>query len=213
MSEKKTRNMSAKGWLHKTTTKAAASADGFIKAHREWLETGSLAELTSPILAKIDSRELMPTPGLEALKAVVLGYMIASETAKGEEAMRKRDEEPAITKPWTATIYDKDGQIATKINEQGKEVDLFEKFDQPQDAEGWTDRRLFDGQPDWFGVVQSTTMTNKHGEALSTTVLRVDALARMLRKKKGPVMDRPKSTSKLSWGAKVKNSVSKFSHG
>lgn len=214
MSDKKERAMTPKGFLHKTTTKAAASASAFLEAHRAFLETGELASLTSPILRQVDDRSLMPTPALEAIKAVVLGHILALETQKVEERLASGENGTRTPKNWLATIYDKEGNICTRVKEDGKEVSIQQEFDQPQEADRWVDRRLFEGQTDWFGVVSHTTKTNKDGEPLSVTITRTDALARILAKKAGPVMKgQAKSSGKLGWGVKTRPSHAKFSHG
>lgn len=215
MSEKKERNMTAKGFLHKAGTKAAASAAAFLSQHRAWLETGTLASLTSPILRKLDDRELMPTPALEAIKSVVLGHMIASEIRKGEEAMAKAQEgSTKAPKNWIATIYNAKGEVCTRTNAKGEVEDLEESFDLSQEADRWTDRRLFEGAPDWYGIVAHVSLKNKEGDPLSTVIMRNDAIARIMKAPKGAVMRKTGgSTSKLSFGVKAKNDVSKFSHG
>jgi hypothetical protein len=215
MSEsKKERVMSPKGFLHKSTTKAAASAAAFLAQHRAWLETGELAKVTSPILAKVDSKDLMPTPALEEIKVVVLNHMIASEIRKGEEQMAARENGPESTpKNWIATIYTAKGEVATRVNAKGEVEDLEESFDLSQEADRWTDRKLVEGATDWFGVITHATMTIK-GEPFSTTVTRNDAMARVLRVGKGPVMKpQAKGTGKLSFGVKVHNDRSRFSGG
>jgi hypothetical protein len=235
MSEsKKERVMSPKGFLHKSTTKAAASAAAFLAQHRAWLETGELAKVTSPILAKVDSKDLMPTPALEEIKVVVLNHMIASEIRKGEEQMAAREAGPQSTpKNWIATIYTAKGEVATRtkvweenvevVNAQGERTikkvqkseveDLEESFDLSQEADRWTDRKLVEGATDCFGVITHATMTIK-GEPFSTTVTRNDAMARVLRVGKGPVMKpQAKGTGKLSFGVKVHNDRSRFSGG
>jgi hypothetical protein len=215
MSEsKKERVMSPKGFLHKATTKAAGSAMAFLAQHRAWLETGELAKVTSPILAKVDSKDLMPTPALEEIKVVVLNHMIASEIRKGEEQMAAREAGPQSTpKNWIATIYTAKGEVATRVNAKGEVEDLEESFDLSQEADRWTDRKLVEGAPDWFGVITHATMTVK-GEPMATTVTRNDAMARVLAPAKGPVMKpQAKGTGKLSFGVKVHNDRSRFSNG
>lgn len=212
---KKERVMSAKGFLHKATTKAAASAGAFLATHRAWLVTGDLASLTRPILSKLDSKEIMPTPALEAIRAVVLGHMIAGEIRKGEEAMNRREEqENASPKNWTATIYNPKGEIQTRINAKGEVEDLQQSFDKAQEADGWTDRKLVEGASDWFGVISHATMVNRQGDPISTTVMRIDAMARVFKQAKGAVCkSQVKSAGKLSFGVKVKENRSRFSGG
>jgi hypothetical protein len=222
MSDK--RVMTVKGFLHKTTTKAAASASAFLEAHREFLSTGDVASVTLPILAKVDAKELMPTPALEAIKKAVFQHMIVKETAKAEAHItRLANSDPndptssqPNTKTWTATIYNADGEIATKLVQKGEESieeELIAYFDHPQEADRWVDRRLFDSVPGCFGVVNHNTITNKHGDMLSTTITRGDAISRMLSKKPGAVMRQNKPSGTLGWGVKSRPSISKFSHG
>lgn len=209
----KERKMTAKGFLHKAGGKI--SAEGFLAQHRAWLETGELASLTSPILRKLDDKEILPTPALEAVKAVVLGHMIASEVRKGEEAIAKR--EAAGEKPkknWVATIYNAKGEVCTRQNAKGETEDLEESFDNSSDADRWTDRRLFEGAPDWYGIVSHTSLINKEGEPLHTVVMRDDAIARILKTPKGPAVRRTGgSTSKLSFGVKATQDRAYFSRG
>lgn len=211
MSERK---MTPKGFLHKATTKAAVSAASFLAQHREWLETGELAQFTSPILRKLDDRQILPTPALEEIKVVVLSHHLAQETAKAEAAMEKAAQ-PQVRKNYIVTVYNAKGEIQTRKNANtGEDMDLRETFDLSSQAEGWADRRLFDGASDWFAVIEHTKMTDRDGNPLATTVMRDDAIARILRAKKGPVMkSKPQSTSKLSFGVKAKGDHFQFSRG
>lgn len=211
--QKAERKMTEKGFLHKCTTKAAASAGAFIEAHRQFLKTGSLATVTEPILAKIDSKELMPTPGLQEIRDVVFAHMMAKEIERAEESL-ERTNEPRIPKNWCAAIYDKNGSPLTKLKGE-KEIELVEEFDHPQDADRWVDRRLVDGEPGCFGVVHHTTLVGKNGDLISSTILRGDAFARVFQKKRQPVLDKPKSTGGggLGFRPKAQQSTAKFSHG
>lgn len=212
--DKKIRVMSAKGFLHKSTTKAALSAAAFLQTHREWLTTGDLAIMTSPILAKVDSKELMPTPALEEIKVVVLNHMIASEIRKGEEQMEAREAGPTSNpKNWIATIFDSQGKIQTRINAKGEKEELKTSYEMMQEADRWCDRRLVEGASDWFGtVVHATMVSPKTGDPISFTITRGDAMARQFAATKGPVMKaQSRSTGKLSFGVKVKEDRSRFS--
>lgn len=212
---KKERVMSPKGFLHKTTTKAAASATAFLSQYREWLSTGEVAIVTAPILAKLDSKELMPTPALNEIINAVYTHMVVSEIRKGEEAMARREAGPQSTpKNWIVTVFDKNGKVATRINAKGEVEELTKSFDLGQDADRWADRRLVEGEPDCIAVVQHATILNKHGEPLSQTILRGDAMARAFKVQGGPVMRKTGgTTSSLSFRPKAHNDVSKFSHG
>jgi hypothetical protein len=208
MSERK---MTPKGFLHKANGKIGPAA--FLAQHRAWLETGELAYFTSPILRKLDDAEVLPTPALDEIKAVVLAHHLASEVAKGEAAMEKAGQ-PQTSKNYMATIYDSKGNVCTKLNDKGKEVPLRQSFDSGSDADGWVDRRLFEGESDWFGTVASTKLFKADGDPFTITVCRQDAIARILKQKKGSVMkSKPQSASRLGFGVKAKQSHCHFSKG
>ena len=210
MSDSKKRNMSIKGWLHKSSGKVSATA--FLAAHREWLLSGDLSPVTSPILVKLDSKEILPTAALMDLRSVLLGHMVAKEAAKAEDDLL--NPKGGTRKPWLATIYDAKGNIQTRVKEDGSVEDLQKGFDKSSDADRWCDRRLFDGAPDWFGTVSHTTLCNKEGDPLSTVIMRDDAISRILRQPKDAVMKvKSKTTDKLSFGVKVHNDHSTFSGG
>jgi hypothetical protein len=213
---KKPRAMTVKGFLSKASKQGVGSAAGFIKQHREWLTTGSLAAATLPILTKLDACEIYPTPALEMLSTVVLGHHYAAVQAEHEEAQVQAEEAPrGSSKKWVATIYNAAGQVQTRINPKGEEEDLTKGFDLEQDANRWVDRRLFDGCPDWFGTVVSTCMVDTKGDALSTVILRADAIARILKQPRGPMVRQPpKGGSRLSFGIKnAKTTRVEFSRG
>lgn len=210
------RRMSVKGFLYKSTTKAAASAAGFIAAHRAWLETGDLAEVTSPILRLMDERQLFPTPALDLLKEAVLTHHLRVETAKAEQRLLGAEDEagPSVKKPWVARIFDAKGNLVQDHNTKGELRDLEETFAMASDADRWTDRRLFEGAPDWFGVIQHTTILRADGEPITSVVMRQDAIARILKQPKGAVSKKTGSRdNKLSFGVKVSQSRCHFSHG
>lgn len=211
--EKKERAMTPKGFLHKSTTKAANSALAFLNQHRAWLLTGELAKSTMPILAKVDSGELMPTPALPMIQKAVMDHMHEESKRKGEESMRKAAEGPE-PKNWIATILNSKGEVCTRINAKGEVEDLTTSFEKSNDADRWCDRRLVEGAPDWYGVVHHATMTNKDGEPISTVILRGDAMARVLATSKGPVMKQTsKSAGALSFRPKARPDHFHFSKG
>ena len=206
MTEKK-RNMTERGFLHKASGKVSAIA--FIAQHRLWLESGDLASFTLPILRKLDSKDLLPTPALEEISAVVLGHMLAKETARTVS-----ESKPKVSKPWQATVYNAKGDIVTRINSEGNEELLQKGFDSCSDADRWCDRRLFEGASDTFGVVNHTSITTKNGELLATTIMRGDAIARILKAPKSPVMKaQSKSKGGLGFGVKAHEDRSTFSRG
>lgn len=218
MADKKARGMTVKGFLSKAAKQGAGSAMGFIAQHREWLEAGTLGEVTKPILVQLDARQVYPTPALEMLSAVVLGHHYAQAQVQHEAAQEVSAEAaPRVSsKKWVATIYNAEGVVQTRINAKGEDEELTKAFDLDQDANRWCDRRLFDGAPDWFGVVASTCMVDGNGDAIATVIMRQDAIARILRKPfSAPVVRQPpKGGSRLSFGIKnAKTTRVEFSRG
>lgn len=210
------RQMTAKGFLHKAGTKAAFAAQAFLLSHREWLTTGELAQVTSPILAKLDEK-LISVPGivpgvaaqesLQEIKTAVLNHMIQADALKAEAAMEKAQEK-GVEKNHIATILDGHGVICTRTKEDGTEEDLIKGFDLPQDAMRWIDRRLFDGASDWNGNLVHT-QTNQEEQ-----IIREDSIARILKQPRGPVIKpQSKSTPRLGFGVKAKQSTASFSRG
>jgi hypothetical protein len=200
------RKMTIKGFIHKANGKIGATA--FLAAHREYMLSEELAPITAPILVKIDKGEVMPTPGLEEIKQALFQHMMVSTANKGVERAQKV-QAAGGEKPYLATVYDGEGKIATKKNDKGEVVELQKTFAMPQEAEGWTDRRLEEGEPDWRGEVVAT-----HMNMITTHITREEALKRILRKKGGTTGGKAPSTSGgLSWGVKSKPSRATFSHG
>ena len=210
METKKPRKMSCRGFLHKASGRV--SADAFLASHKAWLLTGDLADFTAPILTALDEKDMLPTPALQAITDVVLAHMLATENAKAENALLN----PKVAKvmPWMATIYNAKGEVQTRVKEDGSIEDLQKGFEKSSDADRWVDNRLFDGCPDWYGTVSHTTIINRHGDPLSTIILRDDSIARKLQLPKGAVMKaHSQTTSKLSFGVKCGNDRAIFSKG
>lgn len=202
MSDKKVREMSPKGFLHKSSLNAAKSATAFLEKHREWLVTGELAEATKPILSKMDCKEIMPTPALQEIRQAVLNHMLASDMKKSLEVKIRE----VVEKNHIATIFTKEGDIK-KVLVNGKEVELRQDFNLPQEAQRWADRRL-DSNPDCYATVVSTK-TNSYEE-----FSREDSMKRLYGYKPGPVMKGArKSTSRLSFGVKASQDHAHFSRG
>lgn len=201
------RVMSCKGFLFKAGTKAANSATAFLSQHREWLTTGELAQVCSPILAKVDSKELMPTPALNEIKVAVLNHMLIMDAQKAEKSMNG-ETSSASSKNVLAQVFNADGTIATRVKKNGDVEDLIDNFNLGQEAMRWVDRRLFDAAPGCYATV---THMNP---AFEDTITRDEAIERILRKPKGAVLKASsKSTSKLSFGVKVKQDTANFSRG
>lgn len=205
--EKKERKMTPKGFLHKTTTKAANSAIAFLAQYREYLTTGELASSTSPIIAKVDAGELLPTPALKEIQYAVMTHIIESDSKKLEAVSEQVSGKTGTRKPWRASIYDAAGVLQTRINAKGESEDLVKGFDLGQEADRWADRRLFEGTHGWYAVVEHTTIPN-----ISSRIERGDAMARLLKQPKGPaIQQKGKSTKTLGFGVKAKQTRVTFS--
>ena len=198
------RNMTEKGFLNKAKGKVSATA--FLAQHREWLTTGTLAQFTTPILAKLDSGDILATPALGEVKVAVMNHLIASQILAAQKSMQA-SENRATSKPYTATIYDGMGNVCTRTTDEGEVKELISNFEDFMSAERWSDRRLFDGAPDWNGVVV-------HNPSQRTSpVNRDESFGRILKRSKGAVCKKTASSGKLSWGMKVKGDHFNFSRG
>lgn len=210
---KKEKPMTPKRFLRLAS--GAKSAIGFLAAHREFLETGELADITSPILAKVDDKALMPTPALQEIQAVVWGHIMAEDLAKAEASLLKGSKSPSTKKdlPFEARIVDEAGNVMFRVSESGKEVELIETFLMPQDAERWVHRQLFNGAPNWIGKILWAKCPIEQFK--ERTISRETAMEVTLRKGPSPLMHVTKvgSSGGLGFGVKVKQTVAKFSRG
>jgi hypothetical protein len=198
--------MSVKGFLRKSTT--AKSALGFLAAYRDYMVNGELAPVLSPIVDKVDSGELMPTPAVSLISHAVMAHIIACDQQKLEKAIEAKEDGPTSTKPWLTTIYNSSDVVQTRLNAQGEEEDLIKGFGDASSADRYADRNLIECSSDCYAVVESTTMK------VRTVILRADAMARLLRNKKGPVIhQKGKSTKRLGFQMTCKESRARFSNG
>ena len=210
--------MGPRGWLNKSMhLSGKKTAEGFIAEHREFLEQGELASLLSPILAAVDSKDLLPTPALTAMQNLVLGFVLESEIKAGEKAMAKGAEggSTGTRKPWVATIFDKFDRVVSQIDESsGEPHDLIQGFDFAQRAEGWVNRKLFAGEPGMYGLVQHATITIK-GEPLTSRIERDERVfSAMMPRKPGAFMKNTASkSSALSFRPKASTTRVTFSKG
>jgi hypothetical protein len=206
---KKERNMTEKGFLHKSNGKIAA--DAFLAQHRAWLETGELAMVTTPILRKLDDKEVLPTPALDEIRTVVFNHMIAKAAAKAEDSILnpKTGGRSAAPKNWVSKILNEKGEIQTRVTEKGETEELEKGFDLSSDADRWSDRRLVECSSDCYAVVSHSMMP------IETIIRRDDAMSRIFKIAKGPSMKaQPKGGSgRLSFGVKVKEDRARFSSG
>ena len=203
------RRMSLKGFIAKTQQKAAHNAAGFLAQYREWLETGEVASLTSPILAKLDAKEILPTPALSEITGVVFAHMMAQESIKAEASLKKSNE-PKEEKPVVATVYTAKGEIA--VDNEGK--DLQKGFALVQEGERWLDLRLVEAGPDYVGTVIQTRVKDRNGATMAIEVTREEAFARVYKDRKLASHKKTGvSMSKLGFGVRAKNDRFHFSHG
>lgn len=214
--DKKEKKMTEKMFLHRSGTRAANSASAFISANRDFLLTGKLAQVTHPIIERIDSGSLMPTPGLQEIRNAVLNHMLNQEVEAAKKALEIQEEQGSTTggsNPYTATILDVNGNVCTKINDKGEEVRLIKSFNDGEHGRNWCDLRLFEGASDWHGEITHQSITIK-GEQWKTIVERPDSIARLLKKKKSAITTQPRTTtSRLGFGSKVKQDRASFSRG
>ncbi len=217
--QKKQRKMTPKWFIAQAAKQGARSAEGFIAAHREFLTTGSLATFTAPVLAKLDAKEIYPTPCLNMLTDVVLGHMLAQQQVQQEDEAAQIEAEALgggqTVKPWTATIYRADGTIWEVITPKGDTKKVKQNFALSQQADRWVDLRLVDSPPDCHGEIESNTMHKADGTPIKTVTERMDAFARVFKKKGLPTM-RKTSTggNRLSFGIKnAKDTRVEFSRG
>lgn len=219
--QKKQRKMTPKWFISQAGKQGARSAEGFIAAHREFLLTGTLAQFTAPVLAKLDAKEIFPTPCLNMLTDVVLGHMLAQQQVQQEDNQAQIEQEvlagagAQTVKPWTAAIYRADGTIWEVITPAGETKKVKQNFALSQQADRWVDLRLVESPPDCHGEVESNAMHKADGTPIKTITTRTDAFARVFKKKGQPTM-RKTSTggNRLSFGIKnAKDTRVEFSRG
>jgi len=195
--EKKARNMTLKGFVHKASS--AKSAMGFLAAHAEFIRKyDDLATL----LDSYEKGKEIATAVLTQIRDRAFVRMVDEEIAAAK-AKSQNVREPKV-KNYTVTIWCKDGsQVAEGVSEG---------FTLMQEAEGWADRRLFEDASSVYAEVVST-MIGKNGP-ITWRIERGDAIARVLKSKRGPVMKgQSKSAGSLSFRPKVKEDHFYFSRG
>jgi hypothetical protein len=194
-----TRNMTAKGFFKKSESKAAASVEAFLAAHKEWLLNGEASYCTAPVVARLDAGELLPTPALQAIREAVMGHLMLIDmlgaTDRKEEAEEKKSAAPKTPKPFIAYILD-----------EYKNVMLKKGFDLPQRASEWVDRRLVENGSECSGEVAHK---GKPWEAIT----REESLARILGTRKSSQVCKSMGSSDGNWRMACKPSKAIFSHG
>ena len=211
------RKMTPKMFLFRA--RSTKSAIAFIAAHREFLETGELASITSPILRRMDDKEVYPTPALEELQQVILNHVLQAQVqqaeSKMEAAVKANQTQDKPKDAWIASVYNTKRELMTRFTESGEEQDLRKGFQLSGDADRWCDRRLvLDGEPDWFAEVESTLLHKANGDPFVTVITRDDAMSRFFRRKKQPFTRKTGISSKsLKWQPKAKQDRFSFSAG
>lgn len=201
------RPMTPKMFLYRSNA-AKVSAIAFLAAHRAFLETGELAEVTSPILRMLDESTLLPTPALDLIREAVTVHTIRVEAEKAERRLLESldgESQGKTVKNWIACVYDSKGNPIE---------DLEKSFELASDADRYVDRKLFDGASDWYGVVSHSRIMRADGDPISNIILRQDAIARILKIKKGPMSKKTGTRDgKLSFGVKAHQDHAHFSRG
>lgn len=230
----KTNEMSAKRFA-RAKLSGKTTAEAFLEAHRNFLNKHTFL---APILEAYDSKDILPTPTLQACQAALFDHAFACELKTAEHKIaqavapkvirrgEKKDTSTKKKKGYTITVmvktYDRDNNVIgeevgkirrVKEDENGKkfaEEDdaIFEK-ETFGDAQRKADRALFLLENSLHAIIE-----NNVGEPIKTSIPRTDAIARMLPKSKSPfskVMGA--NTSKLGFGIKAKNDHCSFSRG
>ena len=84
--EKKTRPMTVKRFINAKLS-GRTTADGFISAHLEFLRNHTFL---NPILEAYESKELLPTPTLQALQQALFTHMVESDALKAKLATQEK---------------------------------------------------------------------------------------------------------------------------
>jgi hypothetical protein len=118
--------------------------------------------------------------------------------------IKQSNRQAKATKNWTATIYDHHGLIVR--NSKGDF--LIKDFERCSESQNWIDLRLAEGDSDNYGEL-------KHNHSMMNEKIdRDDSLARIYKKKKGPVYHTVKASSKnLGFDWKMHESRCEFSRG
>jgi hypothetical protein len=205
---KKIRLISPKGLLHKANI--AKSALGFLAANQEYMRTGELSSVLTPILDQVDAGDILPTPALSLIAEATINHITAVEQRKLLEAKERGFAPQKSSANWVATIYDSKDQVATRIKENGETEELMKGFDKAGDADRWMDRHLSSSEVESgsYGKI-----AHSHSSVVSL-VNRDDALMRFFKAGKSPIMKvQGKSSGSLTNKMRVKADRSTFSAG
>jgi len=203
---KQSKLLTPKSFLRKAS--AAKSAIGFFAQYREYITTGELAPLLSPILAKVESKQVLPTPALNELGQAILSHILAIEVARSEQKNDGHSRGTSKPKNWTVSILNSKDEIQTRFNLKGEEEELVKGFDKVSEGDRWADIRLVECASDCYARVNHSSMK------VDTIITREDAMARIFRKPKSAICaHRSQTTSSLSFRPHAKESKASFSRG
>lgn len=198
------RAISIKGFVSKATS-TSLTAQGFLAQYREYLTTGEVANIASPILAKVDTGELAPEIGLENITNAIFSHMMNLSLQKAEAQIAKQESSEAVpaNKNYVTKLFTASG---TELKN--------EFFTFPQDAERAGERWLINSESGCYAQVESLKLKTKSGQPFITTITRETAFANQYKTKRGPVTKgKPVSTGKLGFGVRAKQDHCHFSHG
>lgn len=203
-----TKPMTPQMFLQKAMQKKAlASVQGFLDAHKDWLVTGQLSNVTSPIIRQYVQKEIEPASAFKSIVKVVSENMLVENVIK----------ESSVSGSYVVTCYKKivneetkqeSEVVLTRINKLGDEVEISQGFEQPQRADNWAITRLVeDCPPEAYAKIVSS-VSNKEW-----ILTRARAMSIFFTDKKKKVGPKPPSTSRLGFGVKVHGDRCHFSHG
>lgn len=205
------RAMTVKGFLNKLS--GARSAIAFIEAHRQYLTIGELAPITSPIVAKVDRREVMATPALNEIQQAVFAHMMAEDLSKAEASLLKSNEPTKEPKPYEARLCDENGNTMYRQDPKGEWVEITSSHDLGQRAEGWADRTLVEhGEPRSYVEIVWTKCPDKLPGLKVRRIERDGAMSRELAPKGGTTGGRT-GGGDGAWRMKAVQTKAHFSKG
>jgi hypothetical protein len=194
------RKMTDKAFLK--VSSGSVSAAAFLAAHRDYLTSGTLASYTAPILAKLDAGQVFPTPALQEVRQAVLDHMMQRISVKAAP----KAAEPKEPKAYSAKVLDSEGRVVMRLTEEGESKACVQEFDLYQRAEGWADRRLFEGEPGGYAEI-----TFRDGKTYS--IERDDAMARILKQPRMAVHKGGRREAPLGNNMRAKGDHFHFSRG
>lgn len=197
MSEKTKKPEAVLSAISRSKTPAMATIAGFM----DYFKNGPVAAYTAPIIEKVEAGTLYPTPALSLLKEAIVAHIVAQSLESAiNPKPRAVAEASAPTVKFTAIIIDGNGRQVCDNEGNPLEKD----FPLPQRAQGWADRRLFEGASDWRAVILQ-------GDEFWEGIMREDSIARILKQPKSAACRKGKqSTPTLSFG--VGNSKARKYH-